>query len=222
MSATRDLNIDAAPEKSGARRGLLLVLLLVVLAGAAALAMTFLGGSDTADEPLATAATPTTTDASDTVGSSDSDVVAMPAMTYEVFLSRDPFEPVVPETETATPVTDASGDDAGGSSEDLDNGATGNTGGTDTTGDDDVAAGSDGCRGTSEVVCDGRVVSLVDITEREGELVAVVQIDTTIYEVRKGEAFAQRFVLMDVTNTTATISYVEDAFTLMVGDRVLK
>jgi hypothetical protein len=222
MSSTSDVTMDASPTRSGARKGLLLALLLVVLGATASGAILLLSAGEEVEDVLALDTAPRNDDVNVTTSIDDGELIAVPATTYEVFLSRDPFEPVVPEPESATPVTNNSGD-AGddADSNDPDNGATDSSAG-DIAGGDEASGDSDGCSGTTSVVCDGRTVSLVDITDREGELVAVVQIDTTLYEVRKGETFAQHFVLKDLTKTTATIAYVEDAFTLMVGDRVLK
>jgi hypothetical protein len=217
MSAmpTGDAMMEAV-EQPRSRRTLVLVMALVAVVGAV---VAVLAGGGDPDAMLAVEASagPSLDVPAATPVVDEEELTAIPAVTYEVFLSRDPFEPVVPEDEpTSTPVN---GDQDAGT-DDPDNGTT--TGDDQQVGDDPSQASGEGCRGTDEVVCDGLVVSLVDILEVDGELVAVVQIDTTIYEVRKGATFAQRFVLLDVTSTTATISYVEDAFTLMVGDRVLK
>jgi hypothetical protein len=207
-----------AAEQPRSRKTLVLVIALVAVAAIGAVVAVLTGGGDP-DALLAveSSAGPSLDAPSATPVVDEEELTAIPAVTYEVFLSRDPFEPVVPEDEPATtPVNDGQGDGA----DDPDNGAT--SGDDQQVGDDPSQPSGEGCRGNDEVVCDGLVVSLVDILEVDGELVAVVQVDTTIYEVRKGATFAQRFVLLDVTSTTATISYVEDAFTLMVGDRVLK
>lgn len=143
-------------------------------------------------------------------------------VTHEVFLSRDPFSPVVPEEPEAiapadpatptTPGTPVPGTPAPGTP----------APGTPTS-PTTPTSGQDRCTGDHEVVCDGRVITLVDIvTASDGTLAAVVQVDTARYEVREGEVFAGFFVLLDVTSTTATVAYVDETFVLRVGNTVLK
>jgi hypothetical protein len=68
------------------------------------------------------------------------------------------------------------------------------------------------------VVCDGRVVTL---TEIRGE-VAYVQVDSTVYEVRRGDVFAQYFVVRSIDGACVNLLYGDDGFRLCEGDRVLK
>jgi hypothetical protein len=141
-------------------------------------------------------------------------VGAASVVTYDVELARDPFDPVVPELEpvevidtvATDPLTDPGQpvlvDDAGTSP---------------------VTPTEGRCSGSQEVVCDGQVVSLLDIRSGDdGLLVAVVQVDATVHQLRKGDPFGERFVLLQVTASTATIAYGDEAFTLMIVDRVLK
>lgn len=231
---------------------------------------------------------------------------ALPIETYDIFLSRDPFEPVIP-----APSTDGggTGTDGGGTDTDGDgipDGGTGDGDGTDgdgdgtdgdgdgavehnavlidvfvddsgearalvrvddriyTVGEGDIFAdgyavvaidgtcvtltlngaaftlceggtsppgdgdgGGDGsdtgpCRGDDEVVCDGRVVTLIDVYVSGGEAVAVVQVDSTLYEVRRGDTFAQNFQVISIDPPCVTLLYGDDAFTLCEGERTLK
>ncbi len=227
------------------------------------------------------------------------EVLVGPIETYEIFLSRDPFEPVIPD---AIPVAGGDGTDTGGGTG-TDGGTTGGGGtdggttgggGTDgggttqnavlidvfvddggspratirvdaviyTVGEGDTFAdgyqvvaitetcvtlthdgqsftlcegggggtdgggggsGSDPCTGTEEVVCEGRVVSLVDVfVADDGSARAVVQVDTTLYEVGEGDTFAQNFQVLAIDPPCVTLLYGDDAFTLCEGERTLK
>jgi hypothetical protein len=174
----------------------------------------------------------------------------LPVTTYEVFLERDPFDPVVPEDEP-TPVTnagsnaDADGDTAadGDSQQDTTDRATADPddpdaparrgsdagsrdqgGSTSDDGPPESGAPPGECRGgNEEAVCDGRVVSLVDVTtDGQGQAMAVVQVDTTLYEVRSGDRFAQHFEVRAIDGGCVSLLHGDDGFQLCNGDRVLK
>jgi hypothetical protein len=174
----------------------------------------------------------------------------LPVTTYEVFLERDPFDPVVPEDEP-TPVTDAGGN-ADADADDADGASPGGDGDRNDTDPSDPDApaprDSDGSRsgepgtsspddgppesgappgecrgGNEEAVCDGRVVSLVDVTtDDQGRPMAVVQVDTTLYEVRSGDRFAQHFEVRAIDGECVNLLHGDDGFQLCNGDRVLK
>jgi hypothetical protein len=224
---------DAVHTTSPSRRNPVLILLVAVVALAAIgfAAFAFLGSDDglaAADEPPVAAAATASTDASD-VTEQDVETVSLetlPTVTYDVFLSRDPFDPVIPEPAPATTETVSTQPStepqpyedvqpvAGDDQNDDQNG------GTDTGGTDDV---DDACRGgTEEVVCDGRVVTLLELTGG-AEPVAVIQVDTQTYEVRPGDRFAERFLFLDVVDAgTVRLLFGDQAFRISVGERVMK
>lgn len=133
----------------------------------------------------------------------------VPIVTYEVFLARDPFEPV---REPATPVAPDPGDatpptatpptdptqppPANGEPPPPANGLPPTNGGT-----------FQGCHGEEEVVCDGRVVTLLDITQQDGRRVAVIQVDETVYTVAQGDVFADHFFLRLIEDDSVIIVY---------------
>ena len=229
---------------------------------------------------------------------------ALPVETYEVYLSRDPFEPVVPAPAAAGDSgssgqgrsTGGTGSTSGSTSGDTTGGSTsgGTAGGstetpppidakmlgtsTDDQGADQamirvgdviytVGAGdtfadgyavdtisgtcatvthggfsyqlcegqsatpagggttngaATGCTSDGQVVCDGREVSLVDVYTKSGAPWASVRVDSTIYDVTKGDVFASNFQMLSVDTPCATMQYGDDTFTLCEGDRVLK
>jgi hypothetical protein len=158
-------------------------------------------------------------------------------VTYDVLLERDPFEPVVPrpaaETAPATdavltavdgvllpPITDAPAPEGA-----VDDGRVreDGTSGSDPTPPEPEASEPTGCETSADgAVCDGRTITLVRVTERDGRRVAVVQVGTTIYEVEEGESFAASFRMQTVGTDRVTVLYADDVVELRVGERVLK
>jgi hypothetical protein len=183
------------------------------------------------------------------VTTSDDDVAAVPAdeaaleelseelplVTYEVFLDRDPFEAVVPEPVSAT-ASPASGEgtaiDGGTTTGDgtITEPPTGDGAGEEPTSpappatNDGGSTGGAACRSGETVTCDGRAVSVIEIRQGDdGEFVAVIQVDTTIYEVRQGDHFAGSFVVASITETEVGLFYGDEPVErLREGDRVLK
>ncbi|MEX0651805.1 MAG: hypothetical protein WD186_07245 [Actinomycetota bacterium] len=165
-----------------------------------------------------------------------------PTVTYEVFLARDPFDPVVPllavgagdggpgvddvpgsPTSPTSPTAPGDPTSPGDPSSPGDPGSPGSPGSPGTPGNGGAPPPSGGCTEGENLVCDGRVVSLIEIrTGDDGEPVAVIQVDSTIYEVRVGETFAGSFRLQSIGRDRVVLLYGDDAFELREGDRVLK
>jgi hypothetical protein len=153
----------------------------------------------------------------------DVDVVAtaLPVVTHEVFLSRDPFDPVVPEPVVPVDATDPSNPDA---VVPLDPDAPLPVVPVDPDAPLPVTGNPDDprCAGEQELVCDGRVITLIDTTTAGGDLVAIIRVDTTIYEVRVGETFAGTFLLAAIDGSTVTVLYGDESNVLLPGHSVLK
>lgn len=158
-------------------------------------------------------------------GASPDEISAVPlAVTYEIFLDRDPFEPVVEEEVPAPqPV-------AGGTGADGQPTTDPNPTGTPVSPSD--GSGSDGprCTGTEEVVCGGQVVSLLDTlttADSDGQVdgdrnQAVIQVGTIVYEVSVGRTFAESFELLAIDGDCTNLRYNEELFRICVPDEVLK
>jgi hypothetical protein len=224
---------EAATERDP--RGLLIAVLGAVLLGGLLwlFVISPLFGDKTEELTLASAATAT----EDTVEAEVDEVVVdeLPLVTYEVFLDRDPFDPVVPEPVNATATGDgqtegetADGGTGEGSETPADPSEPTDPGGvppaTGTPPATPPAQGADTCTPDGDdLVCNGRVVSLIEIrTGDDGELLAVIQVDTTIYEVGAGDTFAGSFRVQSITETDVLIQYGDDVDRFEVGDRVLK
>lgn len=176
---------------------------------------------------LAAAATedpadPTRTEPTEPDGGVD-EVEAVPA-TYALYLSRDPFEAVVEESdgaqETATgdgPQPPTSGSltedgevvDSGPPTEPPDGDAGDGDG---STNDDEACQG-----GSDELVCDGRVISLEGVELRDDGPRAEFVVDTETYLVAEGGSFAIGFTLESLESDTALIVYEGEAYLLTAG-----
>lgn len=129
-----------------------------------------------------------------------------PVETFEVFASRDPFEPV------------------------IENGNAGNEQGTpidqdgvaDPPADADPPASQDPAAQANDQEVEGHKVTLIDVFREEGKDRAEVQVDTTGYTVDEGEVFAENFQLVSTSGTCATLLYGDDQFTLCEGEEILK
>ena len=143
--------------------------------------------------------------------------VALPTVTYDVFLDRDPFEPVVEEVVEAAPVE--GGDPTDPNAPPID---------PELTPLDPalpvpiLAPGESACSGEDEMVCAGQVLTLLDTSGAGEDAVAVIQVDTTVYEATPGMRFAGNLVLRSVDQDCANLSYGDETFRLCTGARVMK
>jgi hypothetical protein len=221
---------------AGSRRSrLVLVALATALAVVAAAVVTAVSGTGSFGSP---APLPSTTPVVDAGGDLETDGAApgddsigsvLPVVTYEVFLSRDPFDPVVPEEEPVSTVDPSDPnvvvDPSNPVVVDPSNPV------VVVNPSDPVAPlpvlppsepGDPRCVGQEELVCDGRVVTLLETTVIDGVPVAVIQVGTTVYEVRVGESFAGTFLLVAIDPPSATILYGDETNVLSPGRSILK
>jgi hypothetical protein len=231
------------------RRLLLGVSLGVAVAAAGGLLLFVTGGDPEPVSAVLAAPAATATDADEAAAADDElSLEALPTVTYDVFLDRDPFEPVLEdegassndggdtadtEAEPEAPaigaglpagsiiidpttgqavVVQASTDFAAAPSGDA------------AADPDNPSAPSNpaGCQGEDEVVCDGRVLTLADISTKDGQTVVVIQVDDVLYEVAHGEVFATSFRLLSVDGTCVTLQYGDDTVRLCEGRSVMK
>jgi hypothetical protein len=234
-----------ANEAGRSRRLLLGASLGVALAAAGGL-LVFVSGEDAASVD-ATRATLAAAASDEEVGldaelDTELTLEALPTVTYDVFLDRDPFEPVLEEAGSGG---DAETPDGGAEPEAPALGAglpagsividptTGQATVVQAVSDLDPPPSTDptappapstpsGCRGSDEVVCDGRVLSLLGVAVEDGQEVVTFQVDDVAYEVTQGEVFATSFRLLSVDGSCATVQYGDDSVRLCEGQRVLK
>ena len=131
--------------------------------------------------------------------------------TFEVYLSRDPFQPVVVQA-----TTDGESSDGGD--------ATGDTSGTDTGGTTggSGSGSATACSGSGEeAVCEGVVVTMTGFDD-DGD--ALIEVDGTLYVVSEGMEFATSFRVerLDRSSGCAFLRYGDEAFTICTGATGLK
>jgi hypothetical protein len=220
VSADQTMAIDTPTAGSRRSKILLLVLGLVALLAVGVLVWLWSGSDELApaaagsEEITVTAAAAESTDEEP----SAFDGVVLPTVTYDVFLERDPFDPVVPEPVAVTPT----GNDSDGPTDPTDPADPSDP--ADPTDPSQPGPGDPvSCHGDEELVCDGRVLSLLEFRPGDdGSRIAVIQVDTEVYEVRAGEVFADHYLLHSFDGDCAWILYGDAARRLCQGDRVLK
>ena len=121
-----------------------------------------------------------------------------PVETYQVFASRDPFEPVVENGSKGEGVDPA-----------------------EVMGDNPIVQPDDQPRANSNEF-EGHAVTLVDVFSQEGKKMAQVEIDAGGYDVAVGQVFAENFQLVSTSGDCATLLYGDDQFTLCEGEEILK
>lgn len=123
--------------------------------------------------------------------------------TFEVFASKDPFDPLV--------------EPGGGGGETLGSSDGGETaGGT-------AATGGNGTSGGGTETVGGHRVRVVDVfTANNGEQRAQIQVDGTVYTVEEGETFADSFQLLSLSGDCATMLFGDDQFTICEGEEIIK
>lgn len=189
---------------------------LAATLAAVSLAVTGCGG---ADEPVevvpaaadgTVAAVGTAPDVS-VVDDAVDDAAVLPLVTYEVVLSRDPFDPVrepAPAEPVSAGITDG---------EPI---APGVPGGVPLFPVDGTPTGP-ACTTYGDVVCDGISVALVDVKTVDEAPLAVVRVDTVELELAPGTTFG-RFGLLAIDGSCASFVYGDEAFSLCEGDQILK
>ncbi len=130
---------------------------------------------------------------------------------FQVSQPRDPFKPLIVTGDTSvTTVPGATTTTVPGATTTTVTGATTTTvpGATTTTTLGDTPAGV-------------RVV-LLEVRDESGSLVAVVEVDGETYTVSVGDTFADRFKVVSLTETGGVFTFGDSAFTLSVGQSILK
>lgn len=181
-----------------------------------------------ADRPVAAAGQATEEPTTGSATSSARDEGALETATFDVFLTRDPFQPVVPTPDDGGDTGTPDGSDGTGEAGDDDGGGDGTAGDGDST--DDGTDGhvhdadpGDPCVGEREVVCDGRVVTLEGIApDTDGGPTATVRVDTEVHEVRTGDEFAEHFRVLAVDPPCVILLFGDDSFEICEGQQVLK
>lgn len=179
------------------------VVLLAVLAAVALLTLylAFGRGGGTSQDQNISAAAPTSRSVApaEPVGTAGDAGRRAPVETYQVFASRDPFDPVV------------------------ENGSKGKGVDADAVmGEDPLTEPSPQGQQANSGAIEGQAVTLVDVFRAEGKDRAQVEIDAGGYDVEVGQIFAENFQLVSTSGDCATLLYGDDQFTLCEGEEILK
>ncbi len=133
----------------------------------------------------------------------------LPVETYEVYLSRDPFEPVVP-----APAAAGTGDQAGGA---TNGGTTGGTNGGTTGGTTGGTNG--GTTGATESPTpppiDARMLGVS--ADEQGADQAMIRVGDIIYTVGTGDAFGDGYAVTGIAGTCATVTHGGFTYQLCEG-----
>jgi hypothetical protein len=129
---------------------------------------------------------------------------------YQVAQPRDPFKPLVVTPRESTTTTEGGG------------GSTTTTapGGSTTT--STTTAGGTTTTTTQGNQPDGIRVMLLEVRTESGGRVAVVEVDGVTYTVGVGDTFATSFKVVSLTDNGGVFTYGSNAFTLAVGQSILK
>jgi len=218
MAATEE-TVQAKKGVNPAQVALLMGGLVVVLA---LVWFFFLRGGDEPTDPLSSP-TPSPASTDDAVATAQNEVNdeaaakedgknKEPVETFELFASKDPFEPLIDAT-PATGTTDPGITDPGITDPGITDPGTTDPGTTDPGTTDP---------GTGGQAVGGHTVRLVDVFSQDGSPRAQVSVDGSVYTVAEGETFADNFQLTSVSGTCATMLFGDDQFTLCEGEEILK
>lgn len=185
----------------------LVVLLLALLAAAAGVFVWSLGhgGSDgplALEAPVGTQADPPSV--ASEVASDDPDESQLPEITYELLLTRDPFEPVRPEPEEdpSEPSDPSAPSDPSDPSRPVDPSDPSRP--VDPSDPTRPVDPSDPCQPSGDVmVCEGTPVRTLEVLISR----ARIQVGDVIYEPTLSQVFANDFRLTDIQSGCAVITY---------------
>ena len=184
------------------RRTLVSVFVAVLLVGTAVASVWLMASAGVFSG--AQAALPGAPPGSVTAAPAASPITAAPS--FQVAQPRNPFEPLV----TAPPPDETTTTGAGGTT-------TTGAGGTTTT----TAPGSTTTT-TKGDAPDQIRVKLLEVRNETSGRVAVVEVDGIAYTVRVGNTFATSFKVVSLTNNGGVFTYGDSAFSLAVGQSILK
>ncbi len=176
----------------------LVSLVLVATAVASIWLMASAGVFTGGEQPLPGA--PVSSDAADGGGAGQS--LSM-ASGFQVAQPRDPFKPLIVtgDTSATTQPGDTTTTVPGGTTTTV-------PGGTTTTTIGDTPGGTR--------------VELLEVRDESGTLVAVVEVDDETFTVGVGDTFATSFKVISLTETGGVFTFGDSAFTLSVGQSILK
>jgi hypothetical protein len=212
------LNPEVEEVTSGPNRTPLLIVAGVAVAAIVGLLVWafVLGGDDDVFEPIPSAADAARDSGEVPAAAGTVDEGPPPVETVEVFLSRDPFQPVRPDS--ATGPGDGDGRDGAPAPSDPSDPADPTDPAPPDDGDTDPAPKN----GDDSATVEGHEVELIDVFEENGVRRVTIRVDSTLYTVGEGDTFADNFRVLSIDPPCATLLYGDNQFTLCEGERVRK
>jgi hypothetical protein len=207
---TEPITPAPAPEASPVDRNRRALIVLGAVVAAAVLFFAVVrplvsgGGGD--DESSLPPATPIPT-----LPGATTTTTAPPEETFEVFGSKNPFQP--PNGAGVTGTTQPGGETT----------ATTTPGGTGATTETTVPATGGGASGTGTEPRASQRVALLDVYQQNGQTVADVRVNSTVYtQLSPGEQFAGSYQVVSLQGTCGSLLFGDERFRLCKGEEVLK
>ena len=138
---------------------------------------------------------------------------------FQVAQPRDPFAPLIEGGADATTTTL---DDESATTTIADDGSSTTITSIDGTGDSSTTTTGATTTTTVGDSPDGVRALLLEVREESGALVAVVEVDGESHTVSVGETFATSFKVVSLTASGGVFTFGDSAFTLSVGQSILK
>lgn len=193
-----------------------LVSIVLVVTAVASTWMMASAGVFTGDEQALPSAPGGTTPSTLDAASQRNEALAL-SSDFQVSQPRDPFEPLI---------LPGGGDGDGNGDTTTTTDADGSTTTTDGSGTTSATTTTTTAGGTTTTTIDdspeGIRVSLLEVRDENGSLVAVVEVDDVTYTVGVGDTFATNFKVISLNETGGVFTYGDSAFTLAVGQSILK
>lgn len=194
-----------------ARRIKVLVAILAALGLFFAGRMMLSGGGD--DTPTAEAAPASVLVGNAQVTSTTFDLGFGPVDTFDVYATRNPFEPVVQVTPTTSGLTPTTSPFGGTTTPTTSFGTTPTTSGFGTT---------TTTQAPSFEPPAGTPVALLDVFDENGATRARVQVGSTVYTVGIGDVFASSYRVVDLAGQCGDFLFGDSPFSLCEGQQVVK
>lgn len=216
---------------------------VILGAGLAAIVLIFVltrlvGGGDDVEETTTPTTTPTTTSGvRATTTTTTAPGSGQPVETFEVFTSKNPFEPrrIIGGGGAATGGTTGGGTSTGGAGTGGTSTGGTSTGGTSTrtgTGTSTgTATGGTSTGGTTSGTSGGSTsprrsdrVTVVDVFVERGRVVANVRVNDTVHKVGVGDTFATSYKVLALSQADecGRFAFGDDTFRLCRGEQTLK
>ena len=198
----------AAPKSNNRRVTIILVAGGVCVALLAAFNLMSGGGGGGGGSNGSSAIPPPVTSAQSAAGTTATTAPAAPTLPngqFDVFATRNPFEPAVQVTTDTTPSTGTG------------TGTTPDTSGGTTTPSDTTPPATGSPQPSA-----GTTVALIDVFDQAGVTMARVQVGSTVYTVAAGQTFATSYKVVSLSGTCGQFLFGDSPFSLCEGEQVIK